>query len=98
MRGCFRKRNCTRVVRGEIPLTPVSPRPRAEMPSPTRGEGAATSSAPSRARGHLVEKSRDAPDAAVLQHGKIRPLDRAVDAVGAEAPAEADMVAVAVGL
>src|SRR4051794_20394880 len=64
----------------------------------TTGKGAATISARSRARGDLVQKSRDAPDAAVLQHGEIRALDRAVDALGTKAPTEADMVAVAVGL
>ena len=32
-----------------------------------------------------------------LKHGEVRALDRAVDAVGTEAPREADMVAVTIG-
>ena len=52
----------------------------------------------SRALRHLIEKAGDAPDPSVLQHGEIRALDRAVDAVGAEPPGEADMIAKAVGL
>src|SRR5215470_4387661 len=53
----------------------------------------------SRALRNLVQEAGDALDAAVLaQHGKIRALDRAVGAVRAEAPGEADMFAKAVGL
>src|SRR5882762_3083243 len=47
--------------------------------------------------GHLVEEAGDAPDPAVLQHGEVGALDRAVDAVGAETPGEADVVAIAIG-
>src|SRR5205814_1955567 len=49
-------------------------------------------------RRHLVEEPGDAADAAVAQHGEVRALDRAVAAVGSEAPGEADVVAKAVGL
>src|SRR6266536_235065 len=52
----------------------------------------------SRARRHLIEKSRDSLDAPVLQHGEIGALDRAVGAVRAEPPGEADVVAEPVGL
>src|SRR5579871_1178837 len=47
---------------------------------------------------HLIEKAGDGADAAVLQHGKIRALDRAVSAVGSETPRKAQVVAMAIRL
>jgi hypothetical protein len=58
----------------------------------------AAASRSSRARRHLIQEPRDAADTAVAEYGEIRTLDRAVDAVGAESPGEADMVAKAIGL
>src|SRR5689334_13749146 len=49
-------------------------------------------------RRHLVEKPGDAADASVAEDSEIRPLDRAVGAVGTEAPGESEMVAKPVGL
>src|SRR6185295_18551447 len=51
---------------------------------------------PSRRR-HLVQEPGDAADAPVAEHGEIRSLDRAVAAVGAQPPGEANVVAKAVG-
>src|SRR5437588_320926 len=53
---------------------------------------------PSRPRRHLIEEPGDAADPAVAEHGEIRAFDRAVGAVGTEAPGEADVIAKAVGL
>src|SRR5437762_3160163 len=49
-------------------------------------------------RRHLIQEPGDAADAAVAEHGEIRALDRAVAAVGSEAPGEADVVTKTVGL
>src|SRR5207248_1083076 len=46
----------------------------------------------------LIEKSGDAPDTSIADDGEIRPLDRAVGALGAQSPGEADVVAKAIGL
>ena len=48
---------------------------------------------PSRPRRHLIEEPGDAADPAVAEHGEIRAFDRAVGAVGTEAPGEADVIA-----
>src|SRR4051794_26960245 len=52
----------------------------------------------SRSLRNSIEESRDALDHAVPQHHEIRPLDRAVNTLGAETPREADLVAIAVRL
>src|SRR6266576_2747672 len=46
----------------------------------------------------LIEKSGDAADTSIADDGEIRALDRAVGALRAKSPGEADMVAEAVGL
>src|SRR5579859_6101835 len=47
---------------------------------------------------NLVEETDDRAQPAAVQHGDVASLDRRVRARGAEAPGEADIVAVAVGL
>src|SRR3979411_2249652 len=46
----------------------------------------------------LIEKSGDAPDTSIPDDHEIRAFDRAVDALRAESPREADVGAVSVGL
>src|SRR6266436_7562505 len=46
----------------------------------------------------LIEKSGDAADTSIADDGEIRALDRAVGALRAKSPGEADVVAKAVGL
>src|SRR6266581_1393928 len=65
---------------------------------PPRIAGAAALRSRSSARRHLIQKSGDAADSPLLQHGEIRALDRAVDAIRAKAPGETDVVAIAIGL
>src|SRR6266516_3025107 len=61
-------------------------------PSPPGGRWVSLRSAhptdPSRRR-HLIQEPGDAADASVAEHGEIRTLDRAVAAIGPEAPGEA---------
>src|SRR5436309_5211196 len=53
---------------------------------------------PSGALRDLIEKSGDAADASIADDREIRALDRAVGALGAQSPGEADVVAEPVGL
>src|ERR1700682_492564 len=46
----------------------------------------------------LIEESGHVADSPILEDREIRALDRAVDAVGAKPPGEADVVAISVGL
>src|SRR5947208_11725410 len=90
----FRFRSCCRVGRGAFAPCPPS------LQFATSAVGTLRFAHPTRPlrRRHLIEEPGDAADAAVAEHGKIRALDRAVAAIGAETPAEADVVAEAVGL
>jgi 2,4-dienoyl-CoA reductase-like NADH-dependent reductase (Old Yellow Enzyme family) len=65
---------------------------------PRKGEGSKKEATTSHSLRHLIEKSGDALDPAIANHGKVCSLDRAVDAVGAKAPREADVIAIAVRL